>query len=98
MAHFSDLMQAVAVKEVPLNPNPEREREQVYVAALHLVQRVDEDLRRGVRHYRDRAGQLLTSLDEVVRAMLDDNLMLAEVGVECGDVKQTTPAPAHLYR
>ena len=94
MAHFTKLMQAAAVKE-PVNPVVHQEA--VYLAALHLVQRIDEDLRRGVRHYRDRAGQLLTSLDEVVRAMLDDNLMPAEVGVECGDVKQTTPAPAQLY-
>lgn len=96
MAHFSDLMQAAAVKEPVANPVIEREA--VYMAALHLVQRVDEDLRRGVRHYRDRAGQLLTSLDEVVRAMLEDDLMLAGVGVECNDVKQTTPAATHLYR
>jgi len=41
----------------------------------------DSDLRRGVRHYRNKAGVLLTTLDEVVRAILDNQLML-EDGLE----------------
>ena len=61
------------------------EREATYYAALKLVARIDEDLTRGTHHYRTKAGALLTTLDEVVRAILDDNLLLAEetsVGVK----------------
>lgn len=54
------------------------EQESAYSAALELVARIDEDLTRGVRHYRTKAGTLLNSLDEVVRAILDDDLMLPE--------------------
>lgn len=54
------------------------EQEATYYAALELVARIDEDLTRGVRHYRNKAGTLLTSLDEVVQAILDDNLLLPE--------------------
>ena len=54
------------------------EQEATYQAALKLVARIDEDLSRGVRHYRDKGGTLLTTLDEVVRAILDNNLLLDE--------------------
>ncbi len=54
------------------------EQEATYSAALELVARIDENLTRGICHYRTKAGQLLTTLDEVVRAILDDNLILAE--------------------
>ncbi len=54
------------------------EQEATYFAALELVARIDEDLTRGIRHYRTKAGVLLTTLDEVVRAILDDNLLLSE--------------------
>jgi hypothetical protein len=54
------------------------EQEATYNAALELVARIDEDLTRGVRHYRTKAGVLLTTLDEVVRAILDDNLLTSE--------------------
>jgi hypothetical protein len=54
------------------------ERESAYYAALELVARIDEDLTLGIRHYRTKAGILLTTLDEVVRAILDDNLLLPE--------------------
>jgi hypothetical protein len=54
------------------------EREATYYAALKLVARIDEDLTRGIRHYRNRAGVLLTTLDEVVRAILNDDLLLPE--------------------
>lgn len=54
------------------------EQEAAYQAALKLVARIDEDLRRGVRHYRNRAGELLTTLDEVVRAVLRNELFLPE--------------------
>ncbi len=51
-------------------------REAAYRAALKLVARIDEELTRGIRHYRNRAGKLLTRLDEVIRAILADNLRL----------------------
>ena len=54
------------------------EQEATYYAALELVARIDEDLTRGVRHYRNKAGVLLNTLDEVVRAILDDNLLIPE--------------------
>jgi hypothetical protein len=54
------------------------EREVAYHAALKLVAKIDDELTRGIRHYRNKAGVLLTTLDEVVRAILDDDLQLAE--------------------
>lgn len=50
------------------------EREAAYHAALRLVARIDDDLQRGIRHYRTKAGKLLISLDEVVRAIIADDL------------------------
>jgi hypothetical protein len=47
-----------------------------YAAALRLVQAIDRDLQRGTRHYYDSAGKLLLSLDEVVQAILSNNLMV----------------------
>lgn len=58
------------------------EQEATYYAALELVAQIDEDLTRGVRHYRNKAGVLLTSLDEVVNAILEDNLLLPEEETE----------------
>lgn len=54
------------------------EEEASYYAALSLVAQIDEELTRGTRHYRNRAGVLLTTLDEVVHAILDDNLLLSD--------------------
>ncbi|HEX9925034.1 MAG TPA: hypothetical protein VGD99_20430 [Anaerolineae bacterium] len=54
------------------------EREATYYAALDLVAYIDEALKKGTCHYRNKAGLLLTTLDEVVRAILDDDLMLEE--------------------
>lgn len=42
-----------------------------YQAALELVERIDDDLTRGVRHFWDTNGRLLQTLDQVVRAILD---------------------------
>jgi hypothetical protein len=54
------------------------EEEATYYAALKLVARIDEDLTKGTRHYRNKAGVLLTTLDEVVHAILNDDLLLSE--------------------
>jgi hypothetical protein len=42
------------------------------------VARIDEDLTKGVRHYRNKAGVLLTTLDQVVHAILNDDLLLPD--------------------
>ena len=54
------------------------EQEATYEAALELVARIDEDLTRGIRHYRNTAGRLLTTLDEVINAILTNELLLPE--------------------
>ncbi len=52
------------------------EQETTYYEALELVARIDEDLTHGIRHYRTKSGLLLNTLDEVVQAILDDNLLM----------------------
>jgi len=54
------------------------DREARYQAALELVERIDDDLTRGVRHYRTKGGALLGTLDEVIRAILSDDLLVPE--------------------
>jgi DNA-binding ferritin-like protein len=61
-----------------VKPSKAAEQEATYYAALELVAQIDEDLTRGVRHYRNKAGVLLTTLDEVVRAIIDNNLLIPE--------------------
>jgi len=51
---------------------------EVFYAALELVEQIDHNLDKGLRHYRAKSGTLLTTLDQVVRAILDDNLLLEE--------------------
>lgn len=53
------------------------EADATYYAALDLVSQIGEELKLGTRHYRNKAGVLLTTLDEVVRAILEDDLLLA---------------------
>jgi hypothetical protein len=67
--------------ELVVAPTP-AEREATYYAALELVAHIDEALTRGTRHYRNRAGELLTTLDEVVGAILSNNLLLPEAEAE----------------
>lgn len=55
-----------------------REQRQAYTAALALVIAIDAGLDRRCVHYRTVDGRLLTTLDEVVRAILDGTLRLAE--------------------
>jgi hypothetical protein len=47
-----------------------------YAAALKLVQTIDNNLRKGTQHYYDTRGRLLSSLDEVIHAMLTDTLSM----------------------
>lgn len=57
------------------------EREAAYQAALTLVRQIDRHLVKKTRHYRTKAGRLLTTLDQVVRAILADDLQLEPVPV-----------------
>jgi hypothetical protein len=45
-----------------------------YELALTLVKAIDTHLKQGSRHYRNRSGRLLQSLDEVVNAILMGDL------------------------
>ena len=63
--------------ELVVSP-PISEKESTYYAALKLVARIDDDLTKGIRHYRNQAGELLTTLDQVVHAILTDDLLLPE--------------------
>lgn len=54
------------------------EQDVAYYAALELVAYIDEALTRGTRHYRNKAGELLTTLDEVVHAILNNDLQVPE--------------------
>ena len=58
------------------------EKEATYYAALELVAQIDEALTRGTRHYRNKAGELLTTLDEVVHAILGNDLQIPEMAEE----------------
>ena len=55
------------------------EKDATYNAALKLVAQIDEDLTKGTRHYRTKNGKLLTTLEQVVNAILADNLLLPQV-------------------
>lgn len=46
-----------------------------YDAAFDLVQHIDATLSAGTQHYYTKSGQLLRTLDEVVHAILADNLV-----------------------
>lgn len=58
------------------------ERESAYYTALELVAHIDEALTKGTRHYRNKAGELLSTLDEVVHAILNNDLLLPETEEE----------------
>ncbi len=53
------------------------EQEKIYYLALNLLVRIDEDMARDIKHYRNKGGQLLTTLNEVVRVILADELVVA---------------------
>jgi hypothetical protein len=52
------------------------EAEATYRAALELVRTIEHNLTYGLRHYRNKAGCLLLHLDEVIDAILRDDLLL----------------------
>lgn len=53
--------------------------DEAHELAFAVVQRIDADLTSGRRHYRDRAGRLLTTLEQVVRAILADDLHRVDI-------------------
>lgn len=57
------------------------DQETTYRAALELVARIDEGLTRGTGHYRTKAGLLLEKLDQVVTAILRDDLLIEPEGL-----------------
>lgn len=58
----------------PLLPVP-GQKDATYKTALELVARIDENLTTDRRHYWTRAGELLQTLDQVVVAILSDELL-----------------------
>lgn len=48
-----------------------------YPVAMEVILRIDTHLTNGTQHYRNKAGQLLTTLDQVVGAILADDLEVA---------------------
>lgn len=63
-----------------------------YGAALNLVRTIDCHLERGTCHYRDGQGRLLRTLEQAVRAMLRDDLVVR--GPAVAEVPQeTSPKP-----
>lgn len=58
-----------------------------YAAALKLVQVIDHNLRNGTQHYYDTQGRLLSTLDEVIHAMLSDSLAPGKPAKHSRDAK-----------
>lgn len=54
------------------------ETELTFCAALELATTIDHHLHRGTKHYYSKGGRLLVELDEVVRAILEDQLATGE--------------------
>lgn len=52
-------------------------KEATYQAALELAAEIDYNLATGSGYYFNSQGEMLTTLDEVVRAVLDNNLITA---------------------
>lgn len=48
-----------------------------YDVAIEVILRIDAHLANGTQHYRNKAGRLLTTLDQVVGAILADDLEVA---------------------
>ena len=53
-----------------------------YDAALKLVACIDHHLTKKTRHYRDRAGRPLRTLNEVINAILDGTLDISTLQPE----------------
>ena len=51
------------------------EESAAYYAALELVEQIEQNLQSGAHHYWDKQGRLLRTLNQVVDAILADELM-----------------------
>lgn len=58
----------------PLLPAP-GQKDACYKSSLLLVEWIDASLGRERVHFRNRAGELLQTLDQVIRAIIDNDLM-----------------------
>lgn len=58
----------------PLLPVP-GQKDACYKSSLILVEWIDANLERERVHFRNRAGELLQTLDQIVAAILDNELM-----------------------
>lgn len=47
-----------------------------YSYSLEIVEKIDRNLESGRQHYRNRAGDLLTTLDQVISAIINDDLAI----------------------
>ena len=63
---------------------PEDNEAEKYELAYSLVQHIDATLTSGTQHYRTKSGNLLRTLDEVVNAILADNLVWEEEATSWG--------------
>ena len=73
------IVSAVGQEQVSRNGHGRKDSDKAdarYAAALKLVQVIDYNLRKGTRHYYDSRGRLLSSLDQVIHAILTDSLAL----------------------
>ena len=59
-----------------LVPRTPQQQEASFDAAMELVQLIDAHLTQGTQHYRTKSGTLLRTLDQVVNAILSDNLRI----------------------
>jgi len=79
MSQFSELTQNNKPRVNEFKPmlvkRQKYDQAATYMAALELVQYIDDSLTLGTRHYRTKSGQLLRTLDEVVHAILTNNMM-----------------------
>ena len=63
-----------------LVPRPE-EQADTYQTAYQLVEQIEQHLASGTKHYRTKSGALLRTLDQVVNAILADNLQVGAVEI-----------------
>ncbi|OQY41501.1 MAG: hypothetical protein B6242_17275 [Anaerolineaceae bacterium 4572_78] len=54
--------------------------EETYQTALELVMLIDQQLTTGTQHYHTKSGRLLRTLDEVVNAILTDDIVIRATG------------------
>lgn len=59
-----------------LVPRTPQQQQTSFDAAMELVQLIDAHLTHGTQHYRTKSGKLLRTLDQVVNAILSDNLRI----------------------